>query len=199
VSRYIPCEMYETGEVVDPTMINRSLQRAGEAYNGTIDCLQIKEAIVNSAKLADQSCNQYHNHTSPFGGGGGVLTLERGDLTSRNWTFPAAAQLTWTADEDGVIVGELNFAVRCFLQNVTDKAFGWSVGVFQDGTLLGRIDKVIPQYWSGGLPFHGVVTKGSHTIQLGVKAYAYSASLASDPNDAITIFSSQLWWRHAKR
>jgi hypothetical protein len=183
--------------VADPTAINRETRRAAEMYNGTIDALQIKDAIVNTAKVQDTCFNRYEIHTAPFGSG--TITLDRTQIVNREWVYPSGGTISWTAEEDGVLSGALEFTVRCFLQNVSDEVYGWSIGVFQDGILIGRTDQVKGQFWGGSLPLHGIVTKGIHNISIGVRAYGYSASLAADPNNVISIYSTQLWFRLAKR
>lgn len=197
MTRYLRAEIQETGIVADPQAIDRELQRAAEAFNGDIDGLQIEENIVVGDKIVASACNLYFIENSPFGVG--TFTLQRKDITSRDWTYPTDGVIEWTADEDGVVAGEFEFTIRYYGQAISSENFGWSVGIFIDGVLAGRTDKIQVQFYCGGLPFHQVVTKGAHTLRLGILAYSYSASAAADPEDVVTVYSSQIFWRLAKR
>ena len=195
--KYYPSEIFQGGYIADPQLFNRTLQQAQGIVNGSVDALDLGPDIITAAKVVDNTFNQYTINNTPFGSG--TLTLEKGDITGRDWVFPADARLTLTADEDGVIIGGLESTIRCHGQNISDKTYGWQIGVFIDGSLAGCTDRVTVQGWGFSLPFFYPITKGTHTLQVGVKCYAYSASTAGDPNDVIVLYTSQLWWRHAKR
>lgn len=197
MSRYIRSELFDDGSVVDPLAIDRDLRRAAEAFNGTVGSIQMEDAIVNSSKLVDAATCDYYVENDPFST---PLTFERQDIVSRNWTvIPESAPFEWTANDDGVCMGSLEFSVRCFTQTVRNPVYGWAIAVYMDGTLIGRSDTITLQYMSGSVPFHAVCAKGSHTFTVAVKAFAYSASTAPDPEDVIQLIYAALWWEQKKR
>lgn len=191
--QYIRSNILETGIVADPNVIDMELQRAASVLNGSIEGLQIDENTVGATKLQAESCNKFYIENSPFGVG--TITFDKTQIVSRDWTFPEDLVINWNAPEDGVVVGSFEHTIRYYGQSVSDQNFGWSIGIFIDGALAGRTEKCLTQFMCGGLPFHAVVTKGDHEIRLGILTYAYSASDATDPDDVISVYSSQLWWQ----
>jgi len=196
--KYWPNEIFEDGTIADPNAVNRTIRTAQGLFNGSLDSNDLGEDILTAAKYADREVfNAFTINNTPFGSG--TLTLSIGDIASRDWVFPADARLSFDLDEDGVIAGGLETVVRVYAQQVSPVTWGWQLGVFIDGRLAGATDRVTIQGWGTSLPFHAIVTKGTHTLSVGIKAYAYSASLAANPDHVLTITTSQLWWRHAKR
>lgn len=196
--RYIRSELLQEFAIVDPGAINLDTLRAAEVMNGTIDCLQVKDGIVNTAKIQDEALNKFFSVSNPFST---PVTLQRKDISSRYWTeIPGGStDLEWTAPEDGVCMGALEYNVRVYTQTVTDPTFGWALAVYMDGALIGRTDMMAVQFMSGSLPFHTIATKGTHVFTVAINVLAYAASAAVDPEDVVVIREAGLWWRQAMR
>lgn len=197
MSKYWRSEVLQDGLVADPGLINRELQRAAEVWNGDIDALDLASGTVAANELVAASCNDYEIHPNPFGSG--AITFQRDEVISRDWFFPSTAQISWTAASDCVIAGAFEYTMRVYGQPVSTITYGWSVGVFNDGVLVGRTDRIMTQFDAGGLPFHGVVAKGPHTLKIGIRCLAYDTSSAANPDDVCTLYSGMAWWRVAKR
>ena len=195
MSKILPHTIYQSGNTADPYQLQRELTRAAEVVNGDISCLELGDGIATAATMADNCCNDYYINSDPFRG---TLTLQVGDVTGRDWNYPAGGMIDFASDE-GMIIGYATFDTRNFGQTVTDVTYGWSIGIFVDGHLAGAIDRQTVQGYGVSIPFALALTKGSHRLSIGIKTYAYTASSATNPDDVISLYTPFISWRIAKR
>lgn len=194
--KYFPYEILQAGITADADVLQRELTRASERLNGDIGPLELGDGTATANTLADNACNDIHIDANPFGSG--TFTLQIKDIVGRDWVYPPGTQTTFTSDE-GVIVGSLDISPRNFGQTVSDITYGYSIGVFLDGSLIGAIDRNTIQGCGVSIPFSRPIVKGNHRLSIGVKTYAYTASTAGNPDDVLVLYNSMLAWRIAKR
>lgn len=182
------------GYTADPRDIQRDLTRGAGVWNGNIDGLDLDANLVTGSKIPTGDVNEYEIErlTPP-------LLLQRDDVTPRDWTKLSSFDRTWTAEDEGVVIGNLDLPLLVWGQAATDVMYGASVGVFLDDLLIAETDLFFPSTMTICLPFMSTVAKGGHTFGVGVRLTAYDVSLGPDPDDVAIVGISNLWWRLAKR
>ena len=194
--KVFPRNIFQAGMTADPATLQRELTRAAEVLGGNIGPLELADGVGTATTLADNCCNDIYINATPWGSG--TLTLQIDDITGRDWSFPPDAQVTFSSDE-GMIIGSLDVTPRNYGQTVSDVTYGYSIGVFLDGSFIGGVDRQTIQGCGVSIPFCRPLVRGEHRLSLGVKTYAYTASAAGNPDDVLTMYNSLLAWRIAKR